>query len=242
MHPILPRVVHRVSAHEGGYDSLNLNTDGCGLSFGILQWSQRTGALGELLAAMHEASPSSFISLFGSSSRALLELTRRASLEPLDGAHLWQRPWTVRFREAGRSPWCQEVQDRLAVSGRYMQAAVRACRTIDVVTERSLCLTYDTAVQQGPGRCREFATRLSRDPAFRESGDLARLEAYALACFADFQRPSRPSSTQHGSKSWRQVGAVWHLFAGQVDLWTTVRTRRLAILQDPGLGDEPVSV
>ena len=44
------RVLARVSKHEGRHDSLNLNYDGAGLSFGIIQWAQKPGSLGVLLA------------------------------------------------------------------------------------------------------------------------------------------------------------------------------------------------
>ena len=51
-------VGHRVrSASEGKADSLNRNLDGAGLSYGILQWNQRSGSLGVLLAAMQGADP-----------------------------------------------------------------------------------------------------------------------------------------------------------------------------------------
>jgi hypothetical protein len=60
-------VIAWVSRRDGKPDSLNRNLDGNGLSFCILQWTQQSGNLGVLLAAMHEADPAGFASIFGPS-------------------------------------------------------------------------------------------------------------------------------------------------------------------------------
>ena len=39
------KVITRTSAREGGYDAINPNTYGAGLSFSILPWTQSTGNL-----------------------------------------------------------------------------------------------------------------------------------------------------------------------------------------------------
>jgi len=122
----IKRIVDRTSKHEGTYDSLNLNSDNAGLSFGRLQWSQRTKALGNLLGEMHLADPTRFEAIFGSSWRRLLEVTKVGSLEPIDGAVLWTEPWVSRFKAAGREPIFRQVQDRLASGCQYMAAAIAA--------------------------------------------------------------------------------------------------------------------
>ena len=122
----IKRIVDRTSKHEGTYDSLNLNAGPAGLSFGRLQWSQRTKALGNLLGEIHLADPARFDAIFGHGWRRLLEETKKGSLEPIDGAVLWTEPWVSRFKAAGREPIFRQVQDRLASGCQYMAAAIAA--------------------------------------------------------------------------------------------------------------------
>jgi hypothetical protein len=58
-------VLEKVSGHEGGFTSLNLNRDNAGLSVGIIQWAQAPGQLGVLLNAQYRAAPELFIQHFG---------------------------------------------------------------------------------------------------------------------------------------------------------------------------------
>ena len=48
----IANVIRRTAAREGSYASLNPNSDGAGLSFGILQWTQASGNLGNTLKVM----------------------------------------------------------------------------------------------------------------------------------------------------------------------------------------------
>jgi len=55
----------------GRFGALNLNTDGAGLSFGILQWAQRPGGLAELLTALHDAGSALFLEILGAADPGL---------------------------------------------------------------------------------------------------------------------------------------------------------------------------
>ena len=46
---------HESGSGDSAYLALNRNTDGAGLSVGIIQWAQRPGGLGVLLASLHRA-------------------------------------------------------------------------------------------------------------------------------------------------------------------------------------------
>ena len=59
-----------MSATEGKTDSLNLNRDGNGLSYGIIQWTQRSGSLYKLLGSMQATDPAEFARVFGAHQRA----------------------------------------------------------------------------------------------------------------------------------------------------------------------------
>jgi hypothetical protein len=242
----IARVIARVTHHEGGYDSLNRNTDGAGLSFGILQWAQKPGSLGTLLNAMAQADPATFARIFGPSWKPLLATTTAGSLAPVAGEVLWKRPWTSRFKEAGKYEVFQAVQRKLAREGTHFQGAIKTAQIVGVATERSMALFFDTAVQQGPGAATKVAQQI-RDYVLK-GGTVSVpyqdiLTAYAQQA-ADRCRsataPTRQPSSSH--LRWKQVGNEWHLFAKTIDLHQNIWKRRIAIVRDSALSDEPVSL
>jgi len=235
----LSRVIARVALHEGRHDSVNRNVDGAGLSFGILQWNQRSGGLGQLLRVFHDTDPARFAAVFGVHGPALIEATRAGGVAPVAGAVLWEEPWLSRFLAAGRDPVFQAVQDRLAMQGPHMQGALTAARTLGFVTERSVALTYDTAVQQGPGFARQLAEKVRRRYAGRTVPMLEVLQHFAHRAPAHFRRtqpPTEPYPVAH--IRWQSVGpSEWHAFAGRIDLYQDILRRRLSIVADPQLTD-----
>ena len=240
----MDRVLARVSKHEGRHDSLNLNYDGAGLSFGIIQWAQKPGSLGVLLAEMQRTDPARFATTFGQDWPALLQTTAAGSLAPVGGQVLWREPWVSRFQAAGRDPVFVAVQNRLAKNGEHFQGAIEAARELGVATERSLALLYDTSVQQGPA----FAKRLARRVRARITGGGAAavsypelLATYAQLAPAHFRRTTPPTSPYPASHiEWRKTGDVWHAWAGRFDLYAGIARRRMGIVNDPDLSDEPV--
>ena len=242
----MDRVIERVSEHEGRYDSLNRDTDGAGLSYGILQWTQKTGDLAVLLAAMFEADANAFKRIFGPKWAELLELTKNQSREPLDGGVLWKDPWVDRFREAGRYPVFQAVQRKLARKGVHFRGAVDVSKIMGVATERAMALFFDTAVQQGAGASRQVARRVKAH--FEQQGRTSvpygeLLRAYAQGAADRLRRTTDPKSQPRSKRlSWVKVGNEWHLFARNQDLYAGVHRRRFAILADERLEDVAVTV
>ncbi|MCK6529702.1 hypothetical protein L6R50_19825 [Myxococcota bacterium] len=238
----VPRVIARVMRHEGGYDAVNPNRDGAGVSFGILQWNRRT--LARLLAEMYATDPDGFRRVFGPSWAALLQAANSGGMAKVDGAHLWQEPWLSRFRAAGRHPPFQRVQDRVAREGEHLRAAEKVARGLNVPTERALALFFDTAVQQGAGAADQVAAKVRA--AYTATGravsvpyrDL--LAAYAQGAADRARRTTPPESPSSGRLRWVAVGREWHLHAGSIDLYRDILSRRTAILKDPQLGDTPV--
>ena len=58
----IPTLLKKTSQHEGTFWSVQKNLDGNGVSYGILQWTQKSGSLGRLLRAMADADPIAFAS------------------------------------------------------------------------------------------------------------------------------------------------------------------------------------
>lgn len=159
-------VIARTAKFEGGRDgfsSINANSDNSGLSFGLINWSQRGGGLYELLAGMYTMAPAAFGRVFGPGYRTLLQRAREKSLEPVEGALLWEEPWLSRFRSAALDPDLRKVQTDLALYGSYMQAASDAMVTMGLRSERALGVVFDRAVQQGPGRTRRIAQAVAQE-------------------------------------------------------------------------------
>jgi hypothetical protein len=226
-----------VSGNEGRFDSCNLNTDGAGLSWGILQWCQSTGNLGKVLSYVRNVDPAQFDAIMGPHAEAVVALCLAGKMDAVDGVHLWHDPWPTRFRVLGKAPWVQDAQVRYAFNGQHMTGAVLALDKLGVRTQRALTLLFDTAVQQGPSRAVRIAS------VARAAQPQHRLAAYALACAAGFQRTTPPSPPIPKARlSWQPAGeGVWHLYSGRIDLFVDVTRRRNHILGDPSLSDDPLT-
>ena len=237
------RVIARTSRHEGSYASQNRNSDGAGLSFGILQWAQLPGSLGKLLAAMQQADPAAFARIFGPTWQQLLATTKAGSLAPVGGEVLWKRPWTTRFKEAGNYEVFRAVQRRMAQEGSHFRGAVDAARILGVATERSMSLFFDTSVQQGAGAARKVARQVKE--RFAKAGRTSvpyreLLLAYAQRAADRCRTFTQPSSSSSGRLKWVQEGNEWHLWAGKFNLYKAIHRRRMGIVNDPDLSDDPV--
>jgi hypothetical protein len=157
----LDDVVAAVAANEWGtFDALQLNGDGQGLSFGILQWAQRPGSLYELLANCHSANAAKFTEIWGDGDAGLagdLLAGTRAGGKKLA---LWQGPWPLRFWLGGRELEFQRVQRRLA----RQQLAARleegyrlypaGFKPQGRIALRALVMLADVGNQAGPGGLR----------------------------------------------------------------------------------------
>lgn len=231
------RVILRVAKNEGDFDSVNLS-DGGGISFGLLQWNQRTGDLGVLLTAMQRAAPQAFAATFGPVSD---ELTHRLTATdeatrtgPVGGHRLADGPWPDRFRAAGKLEVFQRAQLDLAQSGTHFGAAVAVAKMLGMREERALTLFFDTAVQQGAAGAKSAARSVLRSGVERES----RLTAFAHASADRARRGTRPTRKAPTGLAWRQVGDEWRLFMGDRDLYALVLRRRLALLRGSVGADE----
>lgn len=240
-------VVRLVSAREGRPDSLNRNLDGVGLSYGVIQWTQKSGNLGKLLVALHAADPAAFVRIFGPSWQKLLDVTQRGSLESVDGAVLWEEPWASRFIAAGRHPAFVDVQWAMAAQGAHFRGAERVAALLGIRTERAMALFFDRSVQQGPAGARRIAEQLlaSYAAAGRTSVPYAQVLAdYAALAAARFHRTTPPPSLEFTPGSsrvlWKKVGDAWHAVTGPFDLYAGIVRRTGAILRDPTLSDAPL--
>lgn len=244
----MKRVVQVVVAAESGsnYGAQNRNTDGAGLSYGLIQWTQKHGNLGLLLRRLHQTDAAAFEQIFGPDWQSLLTVTNARStssrLGPVGGVVLWQEPWTGRFTAASKHPPFQTAQWTHLFEGDHWQGAVKVARLLGVHTERSYALFFDRSVHQGPAAARQIAEatrdRLTRNGAVRVSADLV-LRTYAQIAAARLQRVDGPGSS--GEWQWNAKTKRWHRFAGPYDLFAITAKRTAHILTTHRLSDRPLS-
>ena len=241
---IAARVIDYVANGEskGKFWAQNRNTDGQGLSYGLIQWTQKSGALGKLLTRMNTADPVAFARTFGPDAALLLKTTTSPTEAVRMSLPLWSEPWTSRFTAAGHVRAFQLVQAEAAKTGASWQAALDIAEIFGVRTERALVLFFDRANHHGGHGARKLANGLKAE--LTSSGPVRvpypeLLSRYARACAAPYRRTTAPAETTPASgKTWRKVGAEWHLFAGQADLYAIIIRRTGEILADPALGDQ----
>lgn len=243
--PWARRVVSVVIGAESGgnYGAQNRNSDGAGLSYGLIQWTQKSGSLGKLLLRLQEADPEGFARIFGAAWQSLLATTRASTssgrLAPVEGAALWQEPWTSRFRTAGRHPAFQEAQWRELFEGDHWRGAVKAVSTLGLNSERAYALCFDRSVHQGPAAATQIAAqvraRFTANGSARVSQS-ALLTAYAQTAAARLQRVDGPGPS--GTWHWNPDTQRWHRFAGKFDLFAITSQRTRKILASRELSDQ----
>ncbi|MBK6580392.1 MAG: hypothetical protein IPG17_30370 [Sandaracinaceae bacterium] len=245
---IAARVIDYVARGEskGKFWAQNRNTDGQGLSYGLIQWTQRSGALGKLLVKMNAADPAAFASTFGPDAALLLKTTTSPTEAVRMSLPLWQEPWTSRFTAAGHVRAFQLAQAEAAKTGASWKAALDISEIFGVRTERSLVLFFDRANHHGGHGARKLANGLKAE--LTSSGPVRvaypeLLARYARTCAAPYRRTSAPAETTTSSgKTWKKVGDEWHLYAGKADLYAIIVRRTGEILADPGLTDTALEV
>lgn len=141
----------------GAFETINLNTDECGLSFGILQWSQKAGQLHQVLRACHDRAPAEWTRIMRDS--AILDYTARPNggVDPqgfaIDPAfELTKDPWKSRFEALGASQPMQRVQLDLAAEVYRAELGHAAGYATAISSERGFAFLLDVANQFGATR------------------------------------------------------------------------------------------
>lgn len=230
----IPKIISATAGHESGgnYGAINLDTssNNGGIAYGLVQWTQSSGNLGRLLAAMRDADPVAFATTFGPRADVVVATLTGASPNSIA---LTDSVWTKRLRDAGNVPAFRRVQDAMASDDEHMQAALRIAQATGLKSEKSIAVFYDTAIQQGPNGARgigdEFAAWLANRPGLAEGDALAEFIARAAG------RYRRTSPGQSGN--WKQgTDGRWYKYtASGTNLYRNVLIRREKLVDDPSL-------
>jgi hypothetical protein len=247
------RWVAGAESGKAAYAAQNRNTDGAGLSYGLIQWTQKSGNLGKLLAAMQRQDPAAFKEVFGGGdarvAASLLAVTTAPSADerlrpvpvevPGVPVALWAQPWTQTFADAGKVPAFRAVQEHEAAYGEHMTIAIRAVDILGVASPRALVLAYDRAVQQGASSLKHAVWSAKAAQERGITAPTGRLYLFARRCAEGFRSTTEPESGR-----WLQVdtpqGTEYHKLAGNVDLYTAITRRTTRILEASDLSDGPL--
>jgi hypothetical protein len=180
----LLNIVALTTLFESGarFACLNLNTDRCGLSFGIIQWAQKPGRLHEILEAFHKDAPETFAAIAVDPGGLLAHTARprggvdAGTGETVDPAFdLISDPWRSRFEELGRNRDLQKTQVRAALAAFQASTAHIAREMPALTSQRSLAFTLDLANQHGDGGAAAIYQGVFR-PGIAEPALLAAME------------------------------------------------------------------
>ncbi len=179
------KIINVTSKFEGKYWSINADGEfegkfgnhpakgkyHVGISWGFIQFTQDSGSLGKVLKTAHAADATKFKAAFGPSAEKMLEIVNRsgassrkspggrsARVQPVDGADLWKAPWHGRFTAAGKDPFFQEAQRKIAMSN-YFNPILPTAKKYGIKTARGLSVLFDRCVQMGAGGMRSFVKR-----------------------------------------------------------------------------------
>lgn len=157
------RVLSLVAQMEGvgRFAALNRNTDGAGLSFGLIQWAQGPGRLVDILKAFRDAARDSFVNIFGAGDPALAadlitHVSRKNGGVMKDNGvttdpdfDLVAGRWIERFQQAAVLPLYQAVQVRTAVMAFQKSRAAIQAYAPQLASERAVSFMIDVANQYG---------------------------------------------------------------------------------------------
>jgi hypothetical protein len=170
----LLRVVAAFESGRDGYAAVNADREfsdpkhpayqkyHIGLSWGLIQFTQRSGMLGRVLQAAKRREDAiadlpaehRFASLFGPAWEELLRVTNAADpdqrVAPVAGAALWEPVWTARFRAAGAVPHVTYAQNEVAIT-EFVDPMLQVARWLGFDTPRSLAMLVDRCIHMGPG-------------------------------------------------------------------------------------------
>jgi hypothetical protein len=135
-----------------------------GLSFGILPFTQWSGALGELMKAMDQRDSSAFQRTFGPKWKDLRDTATAAKaadrMKAVESKELWREPWLTRFRKAGEHKAFQAAQNETAAR-LCLQPMVPVAYGLGLNTDRGLVML--AALLRRISFNVEFAVAAARD-------------------------------------------------------------------------------
>lgn len=172
--PLFERCLQLTARFEGhGYRLIAGNYDGAGLTWGIVGFTLKHGALKAIVNELAVRAPES-LRVFGDEADELIRIFQTKTTEELlawaDSISTGARkqsviePWRSGFAALGAEPLVQEIQRRHARES-YFAPAIATADRLGLDTDSGIALCFDTQVQNGgvkPRIERAFTERLTK--------------------------------------------------------------------------------
>lgn len=152
------RCISVTAVFEGhGFTVVQGNFDGAGMTWGIIGFTLKHGALGRIILRVQQEQPELLAGIFGDDVHELLRNMRAPVVRRLawaDGLSLGTskvriaEPWGMKFRHLGEQPLVQRIQLELADHD-YFQPALKTAKRYQLETELGVALAFDIQVQNG---------------------------------------------------------------------------------------------
>lgn len=156
----IDRIIDHTAQVEGGrptaarphrpYDAWNANDAGYGVSFGMIQFNQKTGSLPAVFQRMRERAPARFDALFGPWAARLVDPAWVKSND------LNEPDLKARIIQSGAEREFQQAQRDVARS-LYFGQAEKLAREVGIKSQRGYAMLFDAFVQRSPTRVRQAA-------------------------------------------------------------------------------------
>ncbi|MEO8550993.1 MAG: hypothetical protein ABI678_13500 [Kofleriaceae bacterium] len=183
------------AAFESGeqrYTAVLGDVDQHGLHWGLVMFTQRSGQLGQVLAACEKRDPAQFRQVFGAQAESLLAVTTAATPEArlalVGDGPLTSPAWLDTFRAAGAITAFQAAQNEVAIE-RDFDPNLGFAVALGLVTDRGLAMIFDRTIHMGlMGARRWILSAVS--PITGDTQRATALAALGHADLAAFQRAS----------------------------------------------------
>jgi hypothetical protein len=235
---LLQRCLDLTGAFEGHDYSLAVgNFDGAWLTWGIVGFTLKHGALAKILLEAERSCPDVLRLAFEEHTVEILRIMRAAPRQQQQWADsvtvrggLLSDPWRTAFRTLGKSVEVQKIQQDVAASD-YFQPAVETARIFGLKSELGVALCFDIHVQNG-GINRRAQSLLGDQPSANESSlRMAIAEAVAKCAPLEYRDDVRTRKLTIATGSGRVHGAQYELLNwGLAELPAEITLRAKAAL------------
>ena len=181
------------AAYESGdqrYAAVLGDVDQHGLHWGLVLFTQRSGALGKVLAACERRDPAQFRQVFGAQADRLLQVTTAPTpdgrLAAIGDGPLASPAWLDVFRTAGAITAFQAAQNEVAIEHDF-DPNLGFAVALDLMTDRALAIIFDRTIHMGLAGARRWILS-AVSPIVGDADRNAALAALGHADVAAFQR------------------------------------------------------
>ena len=163
---------------------MNLDSDGEGLSFGILQWAQNRGSLYRLLKALADANREKFDHLLAANDPGTAQELLNKTENGGKALPLWDGDWPRRFFYTGRDLDFQKVQRTLARQDMLARLAdgyelyPEKYKPNGFIAQRALMMMADVGNQAGQAGLKRALAQAIQGPSATEDAFIRALGKY----------------------------------------------------------------